>query len=313
MADEVKKETQTAEAPKEPTLDELKAEIANLKKAISASNADASKRKKEAEEWQGKYKATLDEQTKQKLEAEQASKAIAEELAAYKAKERIASYTAKLMASGFDSKSAADMASVLPESVPDSFFDSQKAFVEALKQEQKTQKINSQPTLPAGTAHRHDGRDGPVNLLGSSRLREFLVSGCVLFHSDIREIPPQDRVSAMLQATREDCALELLDRPGHGREALAKLGDGDPGSREAGRYRRAVPSVDRDFHHAIARRHVGDRGDDGVMVDDVARRSSQEALLGPVEIGELVALLALSQRGRAHSTCCRAMARPLPR
>lgn len=152
MADEVKKETQTPEAPKEPTLDELKAEIANLKKAISASNADASKRKKEAEEWQGKYKATLDEQTKQKLEAEQASKAIAEELAAYKAKERVASYTAKLMASGFDSKSAADMASVLPESVPDSFFDSQKAFVEALKQEQKTQKINSQPTLPAGTA-----------------------------------------------------------------------------------------------------------------------------------------------------------------
>ena len=41
-----------------------------LKKAISASNADASKRKKEAEDWQGKYKATLDEQAKAKLEKE---------------------------------------------------------------------------------------------------------------------------------------------------------------------------------------------------------------------------------------------------
>lgn len=153
MADEVKT---PAEAPKEeakektPTLEELQAEIANLKKAISASNADASKRKKEAEDWQNKYKSTLDEQKRKELEAEQNSKTMAEELAAYKARERVSTYKAKLLAVGYDEEASNKMASELPEGVPDSFFEGQKVFIETIKQTAKTSVINSQPDLSKG-------------------------------------------------------------------------------------------------------------------------------------------------------------------
>ena len=159
MADEEKKveEKKPETAPKTPTVEELLAEVEKLKKAISASNADASKRKKEAEDWQGKYKATLDEQAKAKLETEEANRQMAEKLAAYEAKERIATYTARLMETGFDSKSAADMASVLPPEVPDAFFEKQKQFLAAKTQEIKTQAINSQPGLSVGMPPANDG------------------------------------------------------------------------------------------------------------------------------------------------------------
>lgn len=151
MAEEEKKGA-APEAANEPTAEELKAEIANLKKAISASNADAAKHKREAAEWSDKYKATLDEQAKQKLETEQANKAMAEKLAAYEKRETALSYKAKLMAAGYDDARSTAMAEALPAGIPDTFFEGQKAFIEALKQEQKTQKINSQPSLPAGAA-----------------------------------------------------------------------------------------------------------------------------------------------------------------
>ena len=152
MADEKNTQTQAqTEAPKEPTIAELQAEIKHLKDAISASNSDAAKRKKEAEEWQGKYKATLDEQKRKEFETEETLKTMKAENEAYKARERVASYTAKLMAAGFDGQTAAQMAASLPDGVEDAFFESQKAFLQTKTQEIKTQAINSQPTLPAGT------------------------------------------------------------------------------------------------------------------------------------------------------------------
>lgn len=140
-----------------PTREELEAKIQalteekeKLKQAISASNSDASKRKKEAQDWQDKYKATLDEQKRKEFEAEEARKRLDEELTEYKVKERILKYKNKLMSAGFDETTAETMATSLPDGVEDSFFDSQKAFIEATKQTVKTQLINSQPDLSVG-------------------------------------------------------------------------------------------------------------------------------------------------------------------
>ena len=159
MADETKKAEQTAppEAPKEPTLDDLKKKLAELeesnkklKASVDAACSDASKRKKEAEDFKEKYKATLDEQKRRELETEEAHRQMAEQLAAYKAKERIASYTAKLMSAGYDETTASGMANELPDGVGDSFFEKQKAFLAAKTQEIKTQTLNSQPGLSVG-------------------------------------------------------------------------------------------------------------------------------------------------------------------
>ena len=156
MADEKVAVAQAQEQPKPeqtktPTIEELQAENEKLKKAISASNADAAKRKKESEEWQGKYKATLDEQKRKEFEAEEELKRIRAENEQFKAEKRVSTYAAKLMGAGFDEATAASMASSLPDGVPDSFFESQKAFNEAQKQALKTQNLNSQPNLPVGS------------------------------------------------------------------------------------------------------------------------------------------------------------------
>ena len=140
-----------------PTIEELQAQIQaltdekeKLKQAISASNSDASRRKKEAQEWQDKYKSTLDEQKRKEFEAEEQRKRLDEELANYKVKERISTYKSKLMSAGFDEATAESMATSLPDGVEDTFFESQKAFIEATKQTVKTQLINSQPDLSVG-------------------------------------------------------------------------------------------------------------------------------------------------------------------
>lgn len=151
MADE--KETAKTEEKTEvkaPTTEELMAEIEKLKKAISASNADASKRKKEAEEWQTKYKSTLDEQKRKEFEAEESLKALRAENEQYKSEKRIASYQTKLMSAGFDAQTASTMASILPDGVPDTFFEDQKKYLDKKTQEIKTQMLNSQPGLTVG-------------------------------------------------------------------------------------------------------------------------------------------------------------------
>ena len=136
--------------PKQPTIEELQAQIEKLKASISASNADASKRKKEAQDWQEKYKATLDEQKRKEFEAEENQKQIMAQLSEYKTKERVANYKSKFLAIGYDEQTATSMASTLPEGIEDSFFEHQKAFLEATKQSIKTQTLNSQPGLSTG-------------------------------------------------------------------------------------------------------------------------------------------------------------------
>ena len=138
-------------------LEELKAENAALKeelekskKAISNACADASKHKKEAQEWQEKYKATLDENEKKAMEAEEAKRQMVDELNALKNEKRISSYTAKLMEIGYSAEVAATMAQTLPDGVSDDFFNQQKDFLDKQKQLAKENALNNQPNLSTG-------------------------------------------------------------------------------------------------------------------------------------------------------------------
>ena len=150
VVEETTQVTEPSIADLQAQIQELTAEKDKLKQAISASNSDASKRKKEAQEWQEKYKSTLDEQKRKEFEAEETMKQMTSELASFKERERISSYKSKLMSAGYDESTAGTMASALPEGIEDSFFESQRSFIEATKQQIKEQTINSQPNLSTG-------------------------------------------------------------------------------------------------------------------------------------------------------------------
>ena len=149
---------QTEESVKTPSVDELKAKLAEveaekekLKKAMDAACSDAAKQKKEAAKWQEQFKATLDEQKRKEFDTEEATKALMAQLAEFKAKERISTYKAKLMSAGYDEPTANTMATALPEGIEDTFFEAQRAFLENTKQTVKTQVLNAQPSLSVGT------------------------------------------------------------------------------------------------------------------------------------------------------------------
>ena len=163
MAEEIKanetapKEEAKAETPKEPTLEELKAQIAALTAEKEKWQSDSAKQKKamseansQAAEYKRKYRETLDETERAKQEQAELLESLKTENAAYKARETANAYFAKLVAAGYDSDTASKMVAELPEGIPDSFFESQKSFLEAKTQAIKTQTLNSQPNLPTG-------------------------------------------------------------------------------------------------------------------------------------------------------------------
>ncbi len=140
-----------------PTIEELQKQLADLqaekeklKKAMDAACSDAAKFKKDANNWQEQFKSTLDEQKRKEFETEEAHKQLLAQLSEYKTKERIATYKSKLMTAGYDEATASTMSTALPDGVEDSFFEAQRAFLEATKQTIKTQTINSQPSLSVG-------------------------------------------------------------------------------------------------------------------------------------------------------------------
>lgn len=126
-------------------------ELTNRQKAaIDNACSDAAKHKKDAAEWQERYKATLSEQEKAALEAKQKEEQMLTELNGLKAEKRVAFYKSKLMEAGYDADTADVMANSLPEGVSEEFFATQKTFLEAKAQEMKTQALNSQPSLSVG-------------------------------------------------------------------------------------------------------------------------------------------------------------------
>lgn len=145
------------EAPKEPTLEELKAKVAELeaeKQSLEVNNASLKKAttstSADAAEWKRKYRATLDEAERAKQEQADAFAEMQAKLATYEAEHRTNAYFAKLVDAGYDTQTAKEMAGQLPEGVPDSFFTAHKAFLETKTKEIKAQAINAQPSLPMG-------------------------------------------------------------------------------------------------------------------------------------------------------------------
>lgn len=160
MAEDVKKNEQPqtqAEAPKEPTLEELKAKIAALEAEKQSYEANSDNQKKainkacsDAKEWKDKYRATLDEAERAKQEQADKFAEMQAKLATYEAEHRVNTYFGKLIEAGYDAETAKVMASGLPDGVQDSFFTAHKAFLESKTKEIKAQTLNAQPNLPTG-------------------------------------------------------------------------------------------------------------------------------------------------------------------
>lgn len=149
MADEKTPEQQLEEA--KARIKELEELTGKQKAAIDNACSDAAKYKKAAAEAQEAYKAKLTEQEKAAYEAKQREEQMLTELNGLKAEKRITDYAAKLMEAGYDPETARKMAADLPEGVTDTFFASQKDFLEKQKQAIITDKLNSQPGLSVGT------------------------------------------------------------------------------------------------------------------------------------------------------------------
>ena len=141
----------TAEAPKEPTLEELKAKLKAYEGKENKSKEAISKACADAAEWKRKYRETLDENTRKAQEQADRYADMENRLKEYEVKDRISTYTQKLVSAGYPIEQASRMAQGLPEGVSDAFFEEQRAFLEATKQTIKNDKLNSQPNLPVGT------------------------------------------------------------------------------------------------------------------------------------------------------------------
>ncbi len=155
MTEEIKNEVTvepTAEATAQ-SIAELQAEIERLKGEVAQTEKlkkSVSEACSDAAEWKRKYRETLDENERAKQEQAEKYSNMENELNTYKAEKRVNEYFAKLVSAGYSPEVAQNMATSLPEGVPDSFFEGQKAFLEAKTQEIKTQILNSQPSLSTG-------------------------------------------------------------------------------------------------------------------------------------------------------------------
>ena len=106
MAEEKSLEEMLKEA--QAKLKEYEELTAKQKAAIDNACSDAAKHKKDALDWQEKYKATLSEQEKKELETKQEREQMLSELNVLKSEKRIASYKSKLMEIGYDADTASN-------------------------------------------------------------------------------------------------------------------------------------------------------------------------------------------------------------
>lgn len=155
MADVVKDENAKVEPKKEeskePTLAELKAAIKALEEKEAKSKEAISKACTDAADWKRKYRETLDGAEREKQEQAERFADMEARLKAFEAKDRVNTYTQKLVGAGYPIEQASKMAAGLPDGIPDTFFEEQRAFLENTKQQLKTQALNSQPDLAKGT------------------------------------------------------------------------------------------------------------------------------------------------------------------
>lgn len=147
MAEEIKNEEVIEETA--PAIDweaeakRLKAELDKQKSATSNASSDAA-------EWKRKYRATQDEATRAAEEQKEAIDALRAENENYKKQGILAKNTQGFMSIGYDSDTAAFMASSLNDVMPEDFFGKQKAFLENQKKAVEAEMLNRQPKPTPG-------------------------------------------------------------------------------------------------------------------------------------------------------------------
>ncbi len=114
-----------------------------LKRAQSNASADVSRLKKELE-------ARMSETELAEKQREEELAQLRSENAAYKEERRINRYAKKFLELGYDATTAEQMASKLPDGIEDSFFESQKLFLENTKSKMKAEALNQQPDISSG-------------------------------------------------------------------------------------------------------------------------------------------------------------------
>lgn len=157
-----------AQTPPAPDASTLQAEIAKLREENAKLKTSVSAASSQAADYKHKWQATMSEQERreQELAEERANeKAQLQQLLAEK---RISGYTARLMEVGYDANTAKVMASALPEGVADDYFEVQKSFIAGKIQATKSELLNSQPSVTAGTSPSKD----MVDALEKEKLRK---------------------------------------------------------------------------------------------------------------------------------------------
>ena len=144
---------QTATKPEtqgNPTSKSVEEEVKELKAALAKANALVSRANSEAADFKRQLREKQTEQEKQAADLAEENRRRDEELAHYKELDRINQYTKKIVAAGYDLETASQMAGGLPDGVPDTYFDSMKAYNEKLKQSISAAAIANQPGLSVG-------------------------------------------------------------------------------------------------------------------------------------------------------------------
>lgn len=131
-------------------IEELKAEIRNLKTTLSEKNSENAKRKREALEWQEKYNATLSEAEKaeqQRQKEEEERQTLLNELIR---KNDIAENKAEFLAMGYSDELATKSATAFVDGDKASLMDGMKSFLDAKQKEFEANLLKQQPGLSSG-------------------------------------------------------------------------------------------------------------------------------------------------------------------
>lgn len=119
------------------------AEVAKLKKAVSESNAEAAKYRRE-------LKARMSEEEAAKVQQEEEKRQLAARVKELEERETITSYTNKYLAQGYDEVLAKETASALAKGEMDKVFENQAKFI-ALKEKSIRTAVLAETPPPSGS------------------------------------------------------------------------------------------------------------------------------------------------------------------
>lgn len=131
-----------APAPVEVKSDD--GEVSKLKQRLNEVTSESANYRRQLHE-----KMTADE--REKAEREEAWNRLVEENTALKRGRTTDDYTTKYMGIGYTPELARSLAENLPEGLPDSFFESQKSFLDSTIQNTKAQLLSQQPQPTQGS------------------------------------------------------------------------------------------------------------------------------------------------------------------